>query len=144
VYGEFTNQKMSKKQWSKNHFATVFIHCEFIRQHQYSPILPREKMPTKTYKPRPDGFCCHCGEREATTYDKLFCKKCLRRLIRQSTPNPRTYVGSERLDRKELRPDRFDRAGMVDFDAECSLGGKPDYDAWFPPEEEFEFDDFDF
>jgi hypothetical protein len=30
----------------------------------------------------------------------------------------------------------FLRSGIVDFDAECSLGGFPDEDTWFPTEEE--------
>jgi hypothetical protein len=86
----------------------------------------------KNFIPRSDEHCVYCGKRKAITFDKLFCRKCLRRLIRQTTPKPRTYIGSERLDRMEWDTQRFD-CEIIDFDADVSLGGQPNYDSWFPP-----------
>ncbi|MDR2761475.1 MAG: hypothetical protein LBB88_02605 [Planctomycetaceae bacterium] len=80
---------------------------------------------------RSDGVCCRCGCRKAVTSDNRFCLRCLRKIIRNSTPNPRTYIGSEQLDRCELDVRRFD-CEIIDFDSDCSLGGRPNFDSWFP------------
>jgi ribosomal protein S14 len=120
-----------------NEFRAVTF--QYFFQTVFQTILQsRTKMTInfENYKACRNGRCCRCGKRHAITRDGLFCRKCLRKIIRKLTPDLKTYIGSENLDRKEWNQDRFDRSGIIDFDAEYSLGGKPDYDAWFPTEEE--------
>ena len=93
---------------------------------------------TKKYQARSDGKCSICETSKAVTCDKLFCRRCFRKLLDEEYRPVRTYVGSERLDRKQFEHDRFDRAEIVDTDAEYGLGGRPDYDAWFAPPEEID------
>jgi hypothetical protein len=78
-----------------------------------------------------DGVCCRCRKRKSVTSDNRFCLRCLRKIIRSENPVLRTYIGSEQLDRKEMNLNRFD-CELIDFDADCSLGGRPNYDSWFP------------
>lgn len=59
---------------------------------------------------RGDGFCCDCGVKPAETNDKRFCKKCLRRRIRDN--NPITKVFNDQRGRNA-------RSSAV-------LGGSPD------------------
>ena len=92
-------------------------------------------MTTKTYTARPDKKCCVCETAEAETRGDLFCISCLYDLTRRDNQPVRTYLDYERVGRKELDQSRFDW-DYTDFDAECSLGGKPDYDAWFAPDTE--------
>jgi hypothetical protein len=80
---------------------------------------------------RPDGICCSCRKRKSVTADGRFCLRCLREIIRYENFVPRSYIGSERLDRNEIDVSRFD-CELIDFDADCSLGGKPNFDSWFP------------
>ena len=41
---------------------------------------------TEPQEPRPDGICCRCCDKPAVTTDKLFCLRCLRKLLRDANP----------------------------------------------------------
>jgi hypothetical protein len=88
-------------------------------------------MSKKKFKPRRDGICCRCKKRKSITSDGRFCGSCLRKIIFYMNPNTRSYIGSERLDRKDADVSCFN-CELIDFDADCSLGGKPNNDSWFP------------
>jgi hypothetical protein len=77
------------------------------------------------------AVCCSCRKRKSVTADNRFCLRCIRKIIRYENPNLRSYIGSEKLDRKEMNITSFD-CELIDFDADCSLGGRPNFDSWFP------------
>jgi hypothetical protein len=56
--------------------------------------------------PRPDGKCVDCNHLEAVTNDNRFCRKCLRRRIKDETPivsmTIREELGRRRLSFKVL------------------------------------------
>jgi hypothetical protein len=54
--------------------------------------------------PIPDGFCAVCRKAAAETRDGRFCKKCLRKYIREANPDPIRRKYGEWLDRKQLDP----------------------------------------
>ena len=89
-----------------------------------------------------DNTCIECDTRAAVTTDGLYCRKCLRRKIAHDNPIPKRR-SAEHLDRRDYEGHAFD-CELVDFDAECGLGGRPDYDAWMAPEpgEEEDIDEY--
>ncbi|MDR1140610.1 MAG: hypothetical protein LBL62_02890 [Planctomycetaceae bacterium] len=93
-------------------------------------------MATKFKKKHRHGTCRRCGKRNVMIDEKSLCNKCFPVVLRNANCEGRTYLEAEHLDRKEWAENRFLRSGIVDFDAECSLGGFPDEDTWFPTEEE--------
>jgi hypothetical protein len=93
-------------------------------------------MATKFKKKHHRGTCRRCGKRNVIIDEKCLCNKCFPIVLRNANHVGRTYLDAESLDRREWSEDRFLRSGIVDFDAECSLGGCSDDDTWFPLEEE--------
>lgn len=51
--------------------------------------------------PRGDGQCYDCEAKPAVTADGRFCLKCLRRRIREETPDPRSAI-REQKDRRQI------------------------------------------
>jgi ribosomal protein L37E len=93
-------------------------------------------MATKLKKKHHHGTCRRCGKSNVMIDEKCLCNKCFPIVLRNANRVGRTYLDVEYLDRREWSENRFLRSGIIDFDAECSLGGFPDDDSWFPPEEE--------
>ncbi len=52
-------------------------------------------------EPRPDGLCVKCNKRESQTADGCLCRICLRGLIAEANPSPKTF--NDRRGRKGER-----------------------------------------
>jgi hypothetical protein len=99
-------------------------------------FILEKNMATKFKKKHRHGTCRRCGMRNVIIDEKCLCNRCFPIVLRNANRVGRTYLDAEHLDRREWSEDRFLRSGIIDFDAECSLGGFPDDDTWFPKEEE--------